>query len=877
MAHRISAKAENNEKAKALIDFATSLVSALEASLFPQALAPKIRKTILTIPTGRPLPRVHDLDTKGTALWNLSTRQQRSVTSDSSAVEKECICLIRVFAFCLLDCAAQGRTGGGNPPAFVRLLRVGSKAAKACIEQGDLEMAVRVLERTASWNEKLEARSSDLSPEDAAVVTGLRGRYWMLRTVLAWKQSKLDVAEHMFQKVLPLVSAADPLLAEEIADIAYEVGKDLISKKNFPAAVSWLEKSYDLLAEQEPGRLSDNAMELGMSVMQQLVKALISMKTPEALAKAGDTANRLDAVYPEKLVAALVKLEVLSADASPDPAVYSDVLQRIFRIISLTETNFKMLMHRLHQLRKLSPEHACKALNSLLSLRLYDNGEDGLIERAAMMRIWIGTSITTSADDVQALSEALDDIHSNTSRPFSIAAAHAAQTLIWKQIESSFSQKQFDLAKQLCELALHPLFVKSGGMNQAKVSRKIILCDLEKHDFTSAREIFFGLSETQRNAPESRYLMYKVAMRTNDPELAADCLNVICRAPDTVKKPTLLYACVLDAQQVGNKWETARVLEKVLDRYDAAVPAGVSLPALLRCMVRLWQSEMSPKSALDGDAIESLSRVFERASKRIKMDRLQKPQDGTGDFDAQELKWFCVSNYNIILDWCATIDPVHLARLCESCLELMVTALEGETSPEDLDALRVRQIYCEFLATCAYTVRARAEDVVETSFEYYNQVHQHSQRARKSILEYLSPAAVSGTKASSLKSKHFELVKYELEALLRLSKWDEMDDLFNACWTYADSSQWETMADLALVVNEEMVKVKAGPSYQSKVLTFIQKIINKTWKTTSDLVALSRWMRCLFQMALSFDEKISLCCIDQAIRIAEKHKDVYDP
>jgi hypothetical protein len=59
-----------------------------------------------------------------------------------------------------------------------------------------------------------------------------------------------------------------------------------------------------------------------------------------------------------------------------------------------------------------------------------------------------------------------------------------------------------------------------------------------------------------------------------------------------------------------------------------------------------------------------------------------------------------------------------------------------------------------------------------------------------------------------------------------------------------------------------------------EILAFIQRIINRSWKTTGDMASLARWIRCLFQIALSSDEKISLLCVDQAIGIAEKRRNV---
>jgi hypothetical protein len=62
--------------------------------------------------------------------------------------------------------------------------------------------------------------------------------------------------------------------------------------------------------------------------------------------------------------------------------------------------------------------------------------------------------------------------------------------------------------------------------------------------------------------------------------IAAESLDIVCK--HSTKDATLLYACVLEAQQTGNKKEAIVALHKVLERYDYNAPKGVHLPALLR-------------------------------------------------------------------------------------------------------------------------------------------------------------------------------------------------------------------------------------------------------------------------------------------------------
>jgi hypothetical protein len=61
---------------------------------------------------------------------------------------------------------------------------------------------------------------------------------------------------------------------------------------------------------------------------------------------------------------------------------------------------------------------------------------------------------------------------------------------------------------------------------------------------------------------------------------AEECLDVVCR--QSSKDATLLYACVLEAQNAGCKQQAIVAHQKVLQKYDYSAPAGVHLPALLR-------------------------------------------------------------------------------------------------------------------------------------------------------------------------------------------------------------------------------------------------------------------------------------------------------
>lgn len=105
------------------------------------------------------------------------------------------------------------------------------------------------------------------------------------------------------------------------------------------------------------------------------------------------------------------------------------------------------------------------------------------------------------------------------------------------------------------------------------------------------------MSESIKEDPLTQYLLYKVALRLRDIELgivalpshqaretywtkATECLDTISTA--CTKDATLLYACVLEAQQTGDQMQMVVSLQRVLAKYDYNAPSEVHLPALLR-------------------------------------------------------------------------------------------------------------------------------------------------------------------------------------------------------------------------------------------------------------------------------------------------------
>lgn len=75
--------------------------------------------------------KVEELDSKGTELWNTSTRLRRQHGEKGAKDMLILLLMTRVFAFLLLACAHEhGKSAPGN---LVRVMKAGLKASKNCL------------------------------------------------------------------------------------------------------------------------------------------------------------------------------------------------------------------------------------------------------------------------------------------------------------------------------------------------------------------------------------------------------------------------------------------------------------------------------------------------------------------------------------------------------------------------------------------------------------------------------------------------------------------------------------------------------------------------------------------------------------------------
>lgn len=857
-------RAEREKRLNGILSFASDLQLQLCPNLATPSATPLLARLEEAIETFPPsfgsyaVRRYEDLDSNGTALWNLCTRLRREHESEKSDVWQVLLLMARVYAFLLLDCAQSGERG--TVSNVVRLFKIGLKAAKGCIDNQQPDLALRVLQKVATYDGLLQKQDAHENPEDAELYKRLSAQYFVVRMCLAWRQDQLEAAEHMYNKALNTKKYLDFDTAISLADTMFEMGKEMLGNKQHEMAVKWLDRSYEAVMHQEQEKLGRDENELRLSIIQTLVKALVAGESQEASDKAQNLIQLLESEVGDKLVVLLLKLELLSASTNDvfDSNAYRDVVWRITQTAVLSDPNFKLIMHHIRKLHIKSPSLASSLLDDFLRTRVLQHERDDWIEKVLITRIWMGTCQREDPNVIASVGEVLKIATSNIEKPLSALAAHAAQTLIWKQIESSYGQAQYHHAEQWCRLAMHQLFAQSGEMNLAKAGRKLLLCALARQDVAGAREHFQTMSKAAKNEPLTRYLMFKVALRGDDPELAAESLEKVYAS--SAKDATLLYACAMDAQQVGNKEQALAALQLVLQKHDYSVPDGVHLPALLRCTIRLMASQIEGeqvKSSKDMPKVsDHLCKIFEAAATQAQKSRAPVTIAETL-FTVSELDWFSKNAYNLALKFSTTWEPHQVLRMLQVCIKF-ISLYPLDATSQNVNDLSLRRMFCDFLAATLLIVQARPEDNIEIQLQDYLVVRKHVANFATGLDSILSQMEEGPTQ--DLLRKLEALLAYDFEAACLLKAWNDLGAIITKAEVCKSTRVYELMADCIL----------SAEAPTQEVITTLKIIINKAWNIEKfDTPRLAKYMRCLFQYALPHDAAIAEELLDQVHQLAE--------
>lgn len=390
---------------------------------------------------------------------------------------------------------------------------------------------------------------------------------------------------------------------------------------------------------------------------------------------------------------------------------------------------------------------------------------------------------------------------------------------------------------------------------------------LKHNDIPSAREAFFNMPAASQNDPASAYIAFKLALQSNDQDLASTSLRAIVKQTD--RDPAFLYASVLDAQQSKMKNMALAALKAIIEQK----PPGVQLATLFRCTARLLIAEMDTAQQDINLIAQEVVSIFEMSAKSIdEMKRLPEEQKRS------ELLWWSKNAYNLTLRFCPSVHPELIYRMMAVCLQFL-DHIPKDAGLMHATELSKRQMLCLFLSTTAMIILGRSNDMGE---EYTLQCFL---KARENIATFRTRASTlsSDDQDDDTRERTFIMLKYELECILKLQRWDELPAALQTCIDTPHTGRWDTLADLIIIVHSQLDSSTTDPRTSELITNLLQKIINETWKKDKDMIKVSRWLRFTFSLCLkqqssssistspsSEDSSFSLKLLQQAALMAEK-------
>ncbi|KAI1330714.1 SPO22-domain-containing protein [Xylariaceae sp. FL0255] len=802
------------------------------------------------------------LNTAGLNLWNWCVKQKRNDEQDSPPDCARLFTLARVLSFLMLASARTNRDNTGAP--LFRLENLAIKTAKSCIENKEYDFALLALQKAAAYNGELQAMQGFLSEEDINACHQLEIQYSSLRIVLAWKQDRMDVAEHVYISRFDNVKETlDMQSAENLSDALFEIGKDLKDKNNPTLGVKWLERAYEVINTQDLDQVSRETVEMRTAVSQALISGYLDINTPETVEKAENHVTFVQSELGDNLVVLLLRIEILTnaPDETFDSNAYANVLRRMIRVIDLSESSFKLAIYHIRKLETRNHAAACLLLDEFLTTCVLKTQREEWIDQAVMLLMHF-LMHDESPGVVEALNIVLDKILTNNEKPLSAQTAAGIQMLFSKQIDAHSSQERFDVAGQWCQLALHLALQLSGPSNTAKISRKSMLCAIRGNDLNSASAVLQTMSEATLKEPMTLFLAFKIALLNQDANEAA---TYLARISDmSASDPKYLYACCLEAQQAQDKFLTIEALRHLVSRHNPCSSGSIHMPAMLRLLIRLESTSLDDKDEGDKRFLEEdLCSIFEKAVEAMKIDRKQTNSEKL--FTTDELDWFCKNAYNLGLANSTSWEARHVIRILEASLSIM-SNYPSDISPEVALDISVRGMFCNFISATVLLALARSEDNLEVQLRDYLNMRRHIGQFSNSLNKITEE--VDDASRKELHSKFSALLVFEFEGAICLKAWEDLKNIILRAKIGQDPLAYGAMADCTL-------RCQFMP--QKVVYQTMRELINQIWALEKfDSAKLGKYMKCLLKVTLTMEHHISLNLIEEICstvkQLASKNK-----
>ncbi|KAL6864455.1 meiosis protein SPO22/ZIP4 like domain-containing protein [Trichoderma novae-zelandiae] len=679
----------------------------------------------------------------------------------------------------------------------------------------------------------------------------------------------------MFGKIDALRPTLDSISAEIIADTLQHIGFDLASKGDHGMAVKWLKRAYDIINHQALEQLSAKGLELRLAICQGLVRGLLDVGSQLCVQEANDLVEYIESEIGDKPLVLHWRLELLQRIPGEtfDVDAYASILHRMVRSFDYSDASFYFLLHHIRSLREKSPRLARGLLDEFLLQHIILSKKNEWIGKAVARRIWMSTiGDTDSFDDTDLvepltdLRSLLDKVHDGLSEPLASDIAGAAHSIIWNHISSIiFDKSSYEAAEAWCLIAMHRIFSNSGEANHGKFGRKLIICALANNDTEKARRIVHSMSDTAKDHILTRYLTFKVSLVDWDHDLGCESIRHLSKLSDSSQGRDVLYACIREAQQVGDKLCTLAALQAIIESWKADQAAPSNLTSILRCSIRLIHKieEESSSAAAGSQGVayaDDLCQLFEKAAEQAN----QNPRDEEGNalFTIPELHWFRKNAYNMGVSKCESWQLSHIIRIFQTTLAFSA-CYPTDLPLSEFTEMALMALRCHFVIAAALIALARTEDRVEEQLQYYLEARHHI-KSFDGTLENSSDDFQEDNVRTDLIAKLSTLFVFDFEAATVLKDWDGLNEIVRKAKICRDEAVYKAMGDC-------MLRSRAPGK---ALFSTMRLIINEIFELEQfDYEKLAKYIRCMFQAVLGLDDASALQLVAQAIQIAREGKE----
>ncbi|KAF3349397.1 Oxalate decarboxylase oxdD [Verticillium dahliae VDG2] len=803
----------DQEKVKALLELAKSLQEHLPSLLDAPSIEPLLQRlsdatqtASCVVPKSALKKRSGvELASRARELFNLCVASERSQSAEMLPVRTKLLLQSRLLAFLMMHLALwTGDEGLDVKMGDVELLfSMVFKVATLFIGDEDHGSAVTVLQKAAEYTLLFPRLRPSLDPDELELSHRLEAEYLILRTALALKESRIDVAEHMYAKVEQLRASLDPTSAENLAEVLFATALD---------------------------RLSQRAAHLRLIIGGAFVNALLSTEEPQDFETASNIVQSISSEVGETPVVLVLRLEVLQRSRPEvfDKEAYATCILGLVRSFNHSEPYYRLIEPHTWNLFQLDQDLGCDITDEWLRTRIANSERDAWVERAVLRRLSMSVRQISTSTVLDSVTDVLVDVCVLQGKSLKASTAVAAHTIIWKKIETL---PESDHAE-----------ARNAVENNAP---KEVLLDVISHYIAEPP-----------SEPLANYLIYKAGLRYQLHDFVKQGLEGLAKTG--IKDPSLLYACILDAQKTGDNVCTYRAISALVDNCTST---QLHRPALLRSAIRCLQDAMGDDatvasgstSKVERQLVEELCQAFEHAVEDIK--RAPKDPQGNLLYTVKELHWFCKNSYNLGISRLGSWDLDHIIRMMQVGLAVR-EYYPSDIPTQEADDIRLRSTLSHFVVASAMVSVARTQDDLERQSQVYSSLRQHVVAFDTQIQERMCLNKMDKLTSKDLYQKFASLLVFDLEAAVHLKLYNELSGIVRRAKQCASVETFKSMADCLL----------RGHAPPRDLYSALRQIINEIWNLERfDPTRLAKYMRCLFQAVLPLESELGRQILQEAI------------